>query len=298
MKRRIDSKTSRTAEFTCTARCISYLEKRPLYHTGDYVSLEIMNSLVKLLLHFPPFVRSFLKCTPEGMYEYVIARTRYFDEAFQRALTDGTEQILILGAGFDSRGIRFAADTSRARVFELDSPTTQTAKKKRYLQKHIPIPKNLTFVSVDFDKQRMEDRLLACGFLQNKTTLVLMEGLTMYLQPVSVEALLTTLHSLLGNGSMIAFDFIDAALVSQNVIIEAESALVSSVERSGEAFHFGLTPTQAAPFLLNAGFFLTDLSNADQLKERFFRDESCSGAVRINPTHHLATARLDRQSPT
>jgi O-methyltransferase involved in polyketide biosynthesis len=96
MKKRIQSKTSRTAEFTCTTRCLSYLEKRPQFHTDDSVSWAIMNGLVKPFLRIRPLARWFLDKNVPGMYAYVIARTKYIDEAFQTALRANMEQILIL----------------------------------------------------------------------------------------------------------------------------------------------------------------------------------------------------------
>ena len=43
---------------------------------------------------------------PQGVYEWVIARTRYFDEALRTACGEGFSQVLVFGAGFDSRGVR------------------------------------------------------------------------------------------------------------------------------------------------------------------------------------------------
>jgi hypothetical protein len=48
MTRRIESKTSRTAEYTCLARGLSCLEKREQYKSEDYVSLMIMNDLISI----------------------------------------------------------------------------------------------------------------------------------------------------------------------------------------------------------------------------------------------------------
>jgi O-methyltransferase involved in polyketide biosynthesis len=139
MARRIESKTSRTAEFTCLARVLSYMEKRVEYKSNDYISLVIVNSIVKILVRIPPLWKCFLKFFPVGMYEYVIARTKYIDTELTKALQKGVEQVLIFGAGFDSRGIRFNDISKNAKIFELDVPVTQSAKITRYHEKGIKI---------------------------------------------------------------------------------------------------------------------------------------------------------------
>jgi len=107
MPKRIELKTSRTAEFTCMVRCLSYLESRPQYKSDDFISCIIMNLLIKSFIGFPFVRKRMIDGFPSGMYEYIIARTKYIDEAVKAALEDKTDQILILGADFDSRGIRF-----------------------------------------------------------------------------------------------------------------------------------------------------------------------------------------------
>jgi O-methyltransferase involved in polyketide biosynthesis len=100
MQRRIDTATYRTAEMTCVSRASSALEKNPWYRSDDDLAPMLLPSALKLLLRFAVFRRFFSRVTaPAGTYEYVIARTRYINTAFRRALADGFGQILIFGAG-------------------------------------------------------------------------------------------------------------------------------------------------------------------------------------------------------
>lgn len=290
MTKRIESKTSRTAEFTCMVRCLSYLDKRPQYKSDDYVSQIIMNSLIKFFIKFPAIKRCMIDNFVSGMYEYVISRTKYIDETVRAALLDGTEQILILGAGFDSRGIRFHDMANKAKIFELDAPATQNAKIERYKEKGITIPDNLIFIPIDFDKQNISDRLSECGFERNKKSLIVMEGLTMYLQPESIDNLFNILNDFTGEGSKIVFDFIYSSVLNHKNLYQGEKELVESASRNGEEFCFGLEKENVPEFLGKYGFGTLDISDSNTLKNRFFKNGNGKHQTTVNGAHCIMTA--------
>jgi len=105
--RRIDSKSSRTADYTCMYRAASYLEKNELYKSEDYIAPRLLRGLIKFFVKHKLINYNWI-FFPKGIYEYVIARTKYIDNIFKESIENGIEQILIFGAGFDSRALRFA----------------------------------------------------------------------------------------------------------------------------------------------------------------------------------------------
>ena len=235
MSRRIDTNTSRTAEFTCLVRGLSNLEKREQYKSDDYVSLVVMNDLLRPLLRLSVFKRNFMRKRPVGMYEYVIARTKTVDAEFKRTLEHSFKQILIFGADFDSGGIRFGDRSRNTHVYELDAPITQAAKIERHLQKGVEIPQNLSFISIDFDRESLSERLMREGFEPNCPSLFILEGLTMYLQPESVENTFRFIENFSGAGSRVVFDHIYASVLRQENLYEGEQALYASVVDNGRA---------------------------------------------------------------
>jgi methyltransferase (TIGR00027 family) len=68
-------------------------------------------------------------CGP-GVNGFLMARERYMDEVLKQFLGEGLQQLVILGAGYDSRGYRFDL-AGRVKVFEVDHPVTQAEKVKR-----------------------------------------------------------------------------------------------------------------------------------------------------------------------
>lgn len=73
------------------------------------------------------------KIVPGG-YEYITARTKHFDHLFKVALEENIPQIIFLGAGYDTRAIRFKKFIQHTKIFELDAPTTQQHKKSFFIK--------------------------------------------------------------------------------------------------------------------------------------------------------------------
>lgn len=291
MTRRVESRTSRTAEFTCMIRYQSYLEKKEQYKSEDYITTVIINSFVKFLFKTSPIGKYLLKrFYPAGMYEYVIARTKFIDGEFRNALQEGVEQVLILGAGFDSRGIRFQDSSKNAMVFELDAPVTQTAKVGRYMEKGIKIPGNMVFVPIDFDKQSMTERLMESGFKKDRKSLFLLEGLTMYLQPESVDKTFKIIQEFAGIGSKIVFDHIYASVLRKENLYEGEKELYQSVSKENEGFFFGIEKGRMNEFLSGYGFEALSIIDSDTLGNMFFKDKQGKLLAKVNGTHCIAVA--------
>ena len=110
IEKRIERKTSRTAAMTCVCRAASSLESHGHYQCDDHVAVKILPGLLRVLIHIPLFRKCFVRrLAPAGVYEYVIARTKYMDAVFEKALAEGFDQILLFGAGYDTRALRFYA---------------------------------------------------------------------------------------------------------------------------------------------------------------------------------------------
>ncbi|MCE5214223.1 MAG: hypothetical protein LLF83_05835, partial [Methanobacterium sp.] len=86
-EKRIDRKTSRTAEFTCMIRALSFYEKTPQFKSNDYIAPILVPKFFLPVIKIN-ILRNFFKNRffPKGMYEYVIARTKFIDTLFQNAI--------------------------------------------------------------------------------------------------------------------------------------------------------------------------------------------------------------------
>jgi methyltransferase (TIGR00027 family) len=289
--KRIETKTSRTAEWTCLCRAISALEKNPFYKSDDRIALTLLPYFVMMLVRIPFAGRLFLGMfATKGIYEYVISRTKYIDALFKQALSDQFSQILIFGAGFDTRALRFQENRGQTRIFELDAPSTQAAKLRQYQHRGLRIPSNLTFVPIDFDTESLPKKLEAAGFQSDLQSLFILEGLLMYLEPESVQGTLQIIQSNSGLGSVIVFDYVQASVLRHRGTLLGESGIKRSVSKTGEKWRFGIEPGEIEQFLSNYGFTLIDHKCAQELEERYFKDEDGRLLGRINGTHCIVTA--------
>ena len=291
MKRRIESTTSRTAEMTCLSRACSAMETNRYYKSDDHIAPLLLPSALKPLLRVSLARRLFTKiAAPKGIYEYVIARTKYIDALFRQALAEQFDQVLIFGAGFDTRAIRFQDTLGNTKVFELDVPVTQQAKIGQYQKQHLAVPPNLKFIAIDFDKESLPMKLAEVGFSRQRWGLFILEGLTMYLQPESVHETFQTIRDYAGKGSWVVFDYIYASVLRKEGVYYGETEIVQTVSHAGEQWHFGIEKGQIEKFLARYTMQLIDHKNARDLEKAYFTDSNGKVIGRVNATHCLVTA--------
>jgi len=288
---RIETKPSRTADFACLLRAASYVDKREYYSGSDSIAYMLVPPLLRLVVRsrwlFKLFSWPFF---PSGMYEYVIARTKYFDEVFTEALEQGFDQIVIFGAGFDSRTQRFNRLNKCTRVFELDAPTTQQEKLKAYEVKKLVIPDNLIFVPIDFNKESLTDKMVQAGFVAGRKSLFLLEAVTMYLPRDAVEGTFRFISDVSGIGSLVAFDYIYAGVLrNENKYYGERKISLKTLAKVGEEWTFALEEGEDERFLNRYGFSLKDHSGKPELEDRYFKDSKGVIVGKINGTGAMAT---------
>ena len=277
---------------TCLSRACSALETNPYYKSDDFIAPLLLPGGLKPLLHISVVRRLFAKMVaPKGIYEYVIARTKYIDGVFQRALEEQVDQILIFGAGFDTRAIRFQDGLGNTKVFELDVPVTQGAKISQYHKRHLAIPANLTFIAIDFDKEALSAKLDEAKFGKHRQTLFLLEGLVMYLQPESVDETFRVIQEYAGKGSWIVFDYIYASVLRKEGGYYGETGIHQTVSDADEQWQFGIENGHVEQFLAKYAMHLTDHKDAKDLEKTYFTNYEGKTVGRINGTHGLVVAK-------
>ncbi|HEX3980232.1 MAG TPA: class I SAM-dependent methyltransferase [Acidimicrobiales bacterium] len=135
------------------------------------------------------------------MRAHVEARTRFFDKQVQEAIRRRVDQVVVLGAGYDDRALRFRS--AGVHYFELDHPSTQSDKRRRLERMGADLV-GLTLVPVDFRRGDTDAVLEACGHRPERPTLFLCEGLLVYLDQDAIVGLLTALRTRATGGSVLA----------------------------------------------------------------------------------------------
>jgi methyltransferase (TIGR00027 family) len=165
------------------------------------------------------------------------ARIAFFDAAVNQYLAD-IDQLVILGAGFDTRAFRLPKDVG-VRSFEVDAPKTQAVKREMLKEAGIDTAQ-VVFVAADFEKEDWLTRLVDAGFDADKPALFLWEGVIIYLDKEAVAGTLRKIGST-AKGSVLAFDyFTTEPLKSQALYWRFARA---STKAGGEPLKFGIDST-------------------------------------------------------
>jgi len=206
----VDEKPSETALFAALRRTLANKEFGDEKFGPDHLAEYFLPPHFRFFLKFKKIqanTKEKLNEALPGLTEYMIARTAYFDGLFVDTLKKDFPQIVLLGIGYDTRAYRFAELNKGTKIFELDIAPTQN-QKKIYLKKaRIEIPKNVKFVSIDFNKEFLGDVLEKAGFEGQEKTLFIWEGVTYYLDAESVDATLNFVSKSSHPESIIAFDY-------------------------------------------------------------------------------------------
>jgi methyltransferase (TIGR00027 family) len=193
---------------------------------------------------------------PGGPRGSAVVRTRLIDDLVSAALVDGAGQVLLLGAGYDSRAYRIPA-MAAVPVFEVDHPATQ-ATKRRLVAAHVRAERraHVRLVPVDFLHDDLRTELAAAGFVESARTVVVWEGVTNYLTAESVDATLRRLAAATAPGSRIVLTYVDRAALDGTGEFTGVDGWHATVRRGGEPWTFGFSPADLPAYLAERGLHL------------------------------------------
>jgi len=176
----------------------------------------------------------------DALYKYILpiplSRISFAErelESFAEKYTAGGNKIqyVICGAGMDS--FAFRNTNENIHVFEIDHPDTQKYKKERIEELEWILPRNLTFVPVDFTKDSLREKLLENGFNPELPTFTAILGVSYYLELSVFEETLKIISDLTREESRIIFDFPDKTTKSLSAAPRVRN-LAAITEKLGE----------------------------------------------------------------
>ena len=265
-------KPSYTAEGVAAWRAAGAMEKDGRIRNPDYMAVQFLGWKLRLIARFPPLtalaLRTYQKRVPGGYY-FHIARTKHIDTVLAQAIDDGMQQLVILGAGYDSRPYRFARELQRVNVFEVDQPGTQ-ARKQRLLTKALgELPDHVVFVAMDFNTERLKVRLPESGYDAGRKTLFIWEGVCMYITPEAAHETLSFIaqHSCPGSG--LVFDYLYQSVIDGTCDYYGAREAAQFVASRGEPYIFGIEEGRAAEFLDDIGITLVSALSHEELQNAY-----------------------------
>lgn len=204
-----------------------------------------------------------------GASNSVVARVRYFDDFVKKSINEGFEQLVIMGAGYDSRAYRIEG-MGKLKVFEVDHPDTQKVKMEKIRKIFNSLPNHVIYVSVDLATEDLGQKLQDTGYDRSKKTLFLMEGLLYYLPPKFVDGILSFISTKSSKGSAILFDYFPESVVNGSCELEVGRNLHNHLAEMGEPLLFGIRDGQVETFLIERGFSRVKNVTTEEYKKMYF----------------------------
>ncbi|MGP0072253.1 MAG: class I SAM-dependent methyltransferase [Bryobacteraceae bacterium] len=266
----LNAKPSRTAQRVATRRAAHQILDQPRVF-DDPLAAAIAGEEAE-----PP--ESVQQPFSRALRAFLAVRSRYAEDQLAGAVERGVRQYVVLGAGLDTFAYRNPFRSSGLHVFEVDHPATQEWKRARLDTAHIPVPKEMTFAAVDFERESLKEGLLRAGFDQDKPAFFSWLGVTPYLSRAAFDA---TKQFIAGmpSGSGVVYDYaVERRLLSptQQVALDTLSARVA---RAGEPFQLFFDPAALASDLAGLGFTNIEDLDSDQINARYFAGRADGLAV-------------------
>lgn len=263
---------SRTARYTALARALETVRSRPRLFEDPYAARFLGIRSLARLAALPPvnraIERSIDRRFPSGNRGSAMLRTRVIDDWLSDAIAAGATQVVVLGAGLDSRAYRLAA-MREVEVFEVDHPATSTTKQSM-VERHVPADRrgHVRFTPVDFLHDDLGEALKTAGFT-TACTAVIWEGVTSYLDAASVDATVRWFQRDTAAGSRLIFTYLDARAIHHPD--GGSTALANTFTGVGEPMTFGLNPDELARYLADRELELMEDLSGDDAARRYLQ---------------------------
>jgi methyltransferase (TIGR00027 family) len=246
---------SRTAEFMAVFRASEHAKAPNSRAFADPLATALLPGELRLaakLFALRPaaaLLNGYIDRRWPGARTSGIARTRLIDDWITEA-AGKVDQVVLLGAGFDSRAWRLDA-LANARIFEVDHPNTAQVKQARLRSAHADLRK-VNFVNVDFEVDDYDELLRAAGFDASRPAIVVWEGVSQYLTGEAVCGVLRWAGRL-APGSRFIFTYIHEGVLNGSVAFAGADRIIANVDGIGEPWRLGCCPSNWRRSCASAG---------------------------------------------
>jgi len=288
------NQSSLTAEYMALFRALESLRPAPERLFNDPFARLFLHEWRKTFYALAQvglgrrLVESLLDRKAPGARAAGIARTCWIDEEAAQALS-AIPQLVLLGAGFDTRAYRLA-EAQQAITFELDHPETSRVKQVILRQEFKTLPPQVRFVAIDFNRQSISDALRDAGFDPARPACFIWEGVTNYLTAEAIDATLRQIAQSAA-GSVLLFTYIHRDVLEHPERFFGAEKMMPRLQSYGEPWTFGLDPDEVEGYLAVRGLRLTRDLAVSQVWEAAGRPLAGTHGYEF---YRLASARVER----
>lgn len=204
-----------------------------------------------------------------------VARTRYIDELLHQAVRNGVKQVIILGAGYDTRALRLGFLRALP-VIEIDHPSTAKLKQERVIRSMGRLPENVTYIPVDFNQQGLEELIILQQVDASLPTAFVWEGVTNYLTADAVASTFSFIQHF-ASGSYVIFTYVDEKVLNDPAAYFGGQKLLRDLRQIEEKWTFGLQPFLMRRYLDSFELELLEDFSAQEYRRHYLPERQEKG---------------------
>lgn len=231
-------------------------------------------------------------CNP-GFILHVASRKRFIGDLGRKEIESGVSQVLIIGAGYDTFGLRNSLTFPNVQFFEIDHPGTQN--KKLRAVRSLALPQNLHFLPADLLATPLDEIVRRHPkFDRSKETLVVVEGVLMYWSERRVRAFFDALASVFQSETTCIFTFMNRGSDGSVRYITASRLLNLWLSLRGDAFRWGIERDRLSGFMTELGFQDAAVFGKSDLMAAYFEDANPPPSLAVGELIGLARLKPNR----
>ncbi len=263
---------SKNAEAVAAIRAVHQKYDSPLI-LDDPLAYQLTSPAWRTVIR-APLLRSlvfkrFLRVL-RPVHGQILARARFAEDQLKLAVRGGVQQYVILGAGLDSFAFRRPPWAKEVRVYELDHPATQMAKRRRLQELGLPIREKLELLPIDFESQSPQDVLTGSGFNPRERSFFSWLGVLVYLTPEAITDTLSSIASVAAPGSELVLDYMLPDVIVDPSELKTMEFVRRMNERRGEPYLTYYEPSSLAEEMSRIGLEVIEDVSPSAQSARYF----------------------------
>jgi methyltransferase (TIGR00027 family) len=264
---------SRTAQYMALFRAIENERPAGKRLFNDKFAISFLDSGLKAATKFSglPIVGSII---PKIIHNKALgalssgtARTKYIDDLLQQTVDSGAKQVMILGAGFDTRAMRLDF-LKNIPVIEIDHPDTSVFKVKKLKQSGEELPNNIRYLQIDFNKESLEQLADKQGLNFNIPTAIVWEGVTNYLTQEAIDTTFDFLKKF-ADDSYVIFTYIHKQVLDNPQSFAGTEKFFKKLKQNEEPWTFGFLPAELPDYLMRYELKLLEDNSATEYRQKY-----------------------------
>lgn len=201
-----------------------------------------------------------------GIQAHYLLRKNHIAFRARQLVDAGIKQVLVLGAGMDGLAAELGVSHPALVIAEFDHPQTQSTK-RRILASILPLS-GVRLVPVDLSRSAVSDKLDAAGFQRNEPTLIVAEGVLMYLPPRACLSVLREVSRYFNDDLDMMFSAMEPDRRKRPGFTHAHPWIEHWLRWRGEPFRWGCDPARMTRLLESNRLAVSSIMRGDEQPER------------------------------